>query len=117
MPLSAPYLFAAAMDVTPDREALFNEVYDREHVPRLRAVRGVLSVARFRARDFRMSLGGEVRTVSVGAEPRYVALYELERPDVLVSPAWAEAVEAGRWPTDVRPHTRNRHHVLLERLA
>jgi hypothetical protein len=31
---------------------------------------------------------------------------------VLVSPEWAEAVEAGRWPTQVRPFTRNRRHTL-----
>jgi hypothetical protein len=31
---------------------------------------------------------------------------------VLVSPEWAKAVEAGRWPTQVRPFTRNRRHTL-----
>ena len=28
MPIRAPYVFAAAMDIAPDREALFHEVYD-----------------------------------------------------------------------------------------
>jgi hypothetical protein len=31
---------------------------------------------------------------------------------VLVSPEWARAVEAGRWPGEVRPYTRNRRHAL-----
>ncbi len=116
MPLSTRYLFVASMDVAPDRERLFNEVYDREHVPLLRAVPGVLAVARLRARPFQMVIGGERRTVEVEGEPRYTALYELERPDVLLSEAWARAVDQGRWPAEVRPFTRNRRHVLLERL-
>jgi hypothetical protein len=46
------------------------------------------------------------------ASPRYTAIYELESPDVLVSDAWARAVEAGRWPEEVRPFTTNRRFVL-----
>jgi len=33
---------------------------------------------------------------------------------VLTSPAWDKAVEDGRWPSQVRPHTKNRRHVLLK---
>jgi hypothetical protein len=35
---------------------------------------------------------------------------------VLLTDAWAKAVEQGRWPSQVRPHTSNRRHLLLERL-
>jgi len=35
MPIKAKYLFVASMDVDTDKEALFNEVYDTEHVPLL----------------------------------------------------------------------------------
>ena len=49
-------------------------------------------------------------------EPAYTALYELESPEVLVTPAWAAAVEKGRWPAQVRPHTRNRRHFMWERI-
>jgi len=117
MPLTTRYLLTAAMDVDPDREALFNEVYDTEHVPALLAVPGVVSVARFRTRELTMMIGGQRRTIVVENEPRYTALYELERPAVLVSDAWARAVELGRWPAEVRPHTKNRRHVLYERLG
>ena len=47
MPLTTRYLFSAAMDVQPDKEAVFNEVYDQDHVPMLLEVPGVISVARF----------------------------------------------------------------------
>jgi hypothetical protein len=35
MPIKSKYLFVASMDVDPAKEALFNEVYDTEHVPNL----------------------------------------------------------------------------------
>ena len=31
----APYIFTASMDIPAEQEALFNEVYDKEHVPLL----------------------------------------------------------------------------------
>jgi hypothetical protein len=112
MPIQSPYLFAASMDVDPAREALFNEVYDDEHVPLLRQVPGVISVARFKREELTMILGGERKTIVIEGEPRYSALYELAGPEVLTSPAWAKAVDQGRWPGEVRPYTRNRHHTL-----
>ena len=33
MAFKSRYLFVASMDVDPDKKALFNEVYDTEHVP------------------------------------------------------------------------------------
>jgi hypothetical protein len=38
----------------------------------------------------------------------YVAIYEIDSPDVLLSKEWAEAGEKGRWPSEVRPYTSNR---------
>jgi hypothetical protein len=104
------------MDVAPEREALFNQVYDTEHVPKLKGVPGVISVARFKRAELSMVIGGERRRVVVENEPSYNALYEIESPEVLVSDAWAKAVDWGRWPGEVRPYTRNRRHVLYQRL-
>ncbi|MGH7278251.1 MAG: hypothetical protein ACREJG_06135 [Candidatus Rokuibacteriota bacterium] len=117
MPIQTRYLFTAAMDVTPDREALFNEVYDGEHVPLLLQVPGVVAVARFRAEPFSMVIGGERKTIVVENEPKYSAIYELESPDVLTCEAWGKAVDQGRWPGQVRPHTRNRRHTMRVRLG
>ena len=115
MAITGDYLFLARMDVDPAHEAEFNEVYDTEHVPLLSAVPGVLSIARFRRRELTLVLGGELQTVELENEPAYTAVYELASPEVLVSEAWGEAVEQGRWPERVRPHTTNRRPVLLER--
>ena len=106
------FIFIASMDVDSEKEALFNEVYDTEHVPELLKVPGCLAVYRSTLAPLRMSIGGEVKTVVAEGEPKYSAVYELESAEVLVSEGWAKAVDAGRWPTQVRPFTRNRRHVL-----
>jgi hypothetical protein len=113
MPIKSKYLFVASMDVDPDKEELFNEVYDTEHVPNLLKVPGVHSVARLQGEPFALNIGGEERRVARDG-PRYSALYEIDGPHVLVSPEWAKASEAGRWPSEVRPFTRNRQHALYK---
>jgi hypothetical protein len=117
MTISSRYLFSAAMDVTADREALFHEVYDTEHVPLILTVPGVVAATRFSRQPLTMMLGGERKAMDPQGAPRFHALYELESPEVLLSEAWAKAVEQGRWPAQVRPHTSNRRHLLLERFA
>jgi hypothetical protein len=117
MPFQTKYIFSAAMDVQSDKEALFNEVYDKEHVPLLLKVPGVVGVARFTKQEVTLVIGGERKTIVVENEPTYNALYEIESPDVLVSEAWANAVDQGRWPGQVRPYTKNRRHVLYKRLV
>ena len=117
MPIQGRYLFSAAMDVTPDKESLFNDVYDTEHVPLLSRVPGVVAIARFKKRELTLMLGGKRQTIVIEGEPTYNALYELESPEVLTTDAWAKAVEEGRWPGLVRPHTKNRRHVLYEKLG
>ena len=106
------FLFTASMDVDSDKEALFNEVYDTEHIPSLLKVPGLLAVTRFALAPLKMSIGGELKTIIADGEPKYSATYELESAEVLSSPAWAKAVEEGRWPAQVRPYTRNRRHTL-----
>src|SRR2546421_9954749 len=98
--MSAHALFLVRMDVAHDHEAVFNEVYDKEHVPNLKAVRGVRRAGRYRQ--------------SSPTEPRYLAAYELDDAGVLQSPAWKAAGEAGRWPGEIRPHTMNRHLAVYD---
>ena len=93
-------LFLVRMDVAHDHEARFNEVYDREHVPNLRGVPGVRRASRYRQPS--------------PTEPRYLAAYELDNAQVVDSPAWKTAGEAGQWPAGIRPHTMNRHLALYE---
>ncbi len=98
--MANPALYLVRMDVAHDLEATFNEVYDREHVPLLRAVPGVRRASRYRQ--------------PAPTDPRYLAAYELDGPAVIAGAAWKAAGEAGRWPTAIRPHTMNRHLALYE---
>jgi len=98
--MSAHALFLVRMDVGHDHEAAFNEVYDKEHVPNLRAVPGVRRAGRYRQPS--------------PTEPRYLAAYELDNAGVLDSAAWKAAGEAGRWPGEIRPRTMNRHRAVYE---
>ena len=82
--MSPHALYLVRMDVAHDLEPTFNEVYDKEHVPLLQAVPGVVRASRYRQPS--------------PTEPRYLAAYELESPAVLQSAAWKTAGEAGRWP-------------------
>lgn len=114
MARKAKYLMIASMDVDKEHEAIFNEVYDKEHVPNLNKVPGVLGITRYKRETLTMNIGGERKTIDIPNEAVYTAIYELESPDVLTSPAWDKAIEDGRWPSQVRPHTKNRRHLLLK---
>ena len=114
MPGKATYLMIASMDIDPEHEAIFNEVYDKEHVPNLSKVPGVLGIKRYKRGELTMNIGGVRKTIEMPNEPVYTAIYELESADVLTSAAWDKAVEEGRWPAQVRPYTKNRRHVLLK---
>lgn len=112
MPIATKYLFIVSMDVAKEKEALFNEVYDTEHVPLLLKVPGVRAANRMKTEPATVTIGGERKVLDGGGEPRYVAIYEIDSPDVLLSREWAEAAEKGRWPSEVRPFTSNRRHVV-----
>src|SRR5262249_3113037 len=117
MPIDTKYLFIVSMDVAKEKEALFNEVYDTEHVPLLMKVPGVKAVTRLKTEPAAFNLAGERKILDGGSEPTYVAIYELESPDVLLSKEWGEAAEKGRWPSQVRPYTTNRRHVVRKVIA
>jgi hypothetical protein len=107
------YVFTAGLDIDPAKEALFNEIYDTEHVPYLLKVPGVLAVTRATNEPQpKMRIDGKTATLSAEGEPKYSAIYELESADVLLSDAWANAVDKGRWPSEIRPHVRARRHTL-----
>jgi len=80
-------------------------------------VPGVIAVARFKSEQVTMMIAGQRKTIAIESEPAYNALYEVASPAVLVSDAWAKAVEAGRWAQHVRPYTTNRRHVMYGRIS
>ena len=63
--MDSKYFFTAAMDIPANKEQLFNEVYDEEHIPYLSEVPGVLSIARFTSQPLRMVIGGEEKEIVI----------------------------------------------------
>jgi hypothetical protein len=112
MKIDACYVFIVSMDLDRECEALFNEVYDQEHIPLLMEVPGVRAVSRLKGEPFAVTIGGEVKRMKAPS-PIYTALYEIDDPAVLTSPEWSGAVERGRRPTEVRGHTSNRRNALM----
>jgi hypothetical protein len=91
-------LLLNAMNITPELEAEFNEWYDKEHIPALTAVPGVLCARRFRGEGNR----------------KYVALYHLESPAVVESAEWKAARESD-WTSRLKPHFRDHLRLVLRR--
>jgi hypothetical protein len=79
-------------------EAEFNDLYSHEHVPALLKVPGVRAARRYRLE--RSDAGTDL--------PRYLAVYELDSPDVRDSAAWKDAVDIGEWGRRIRPKVKRR---------
>jgi hypothetical protein len=99
---TTPYVFWVMMDVEPHREALFNELYDTEHVPLLLKLPGCVNAVRYRT--------------SAAGEPRYLCAYEVERADLPMSKLWNDTSDVGRWKPEVRPYTFNKRFIVSERI-
>jgi hypothetical protein len=98
-PANAGGLLLNAMNIAPALEAEFNEWYDTEHIPALRAVPGVLAARRFRG---------------TSGNRTYVALYHLVSPDVVESEAWKTARQS-EWTTRLQPHFRDHLRLVCRR--
>ena len=98
-PHGAGGLLVNAMNVAPDHDAEFNEWYDREHIPALAAVPGVLSARRFK---------------DLAGTHRYLALYHLKTPEVTLGADWKSAAGTP-WTDRLRPHFQNHLRILARR--
>ena len=98
-PAAAGGLLLNAMNIAPELEAEFNEWYDKEHIPALAAVPGVLGARRFRG---------------TSGNRKYVALYHLTDPGVVESTEW-KAARLSEWTSRLQPHFRDHLRLVLRR--
>ena len=98
-PDGAGGLLLNAMNVAPELEKEFNEWYDKEHIPALSAVPGVLCARRFR--------GGS-------GNRKYVALYHLAAPQVVESAEWKQARQS-EWTSRLQPHFQDHLRLVCRR--
>jgi len=87
----APFLQMGRIDIPAMAEEEFNDWYNWAYIPTYLTVPGVIRARRF---------------VAVDAQPRYLTVYEFERPDVPESEAWSRARESNPWTRRIRPHMR-----------
>jgi hypothetical protein len=86
-----PYVLTGRLDITPDKEREFNDWYNEDHIPALCKVPGVRSAKRYQV---------------VQGTPKYLAVYQLDNPDVINGEDWAKARDYGRTSL-VKPHLQN----------
>lgn len=99
------YIYIAQLAIPASLEERFTELYDIEHVPALMTVPGVRSCSRFK-----------LVWSDTPEMPEYLAIYDVDAPDVPKSKEWREASGSGRWPEEIRPHMSVRRHGMFERL-
>ncbi|MDP6822482.1 MAG: hypothetical protein QF554_04245 [Dehalococcoidia bacterium] len=87
-------LLLVMMDIDPEHEEDFNRWYDEEHLPERKAIPGFLTARRYEAVE-----GG----------PKYLAIYEMDNPEVLDSEAYRYVSEEGRseWTARVVGRAKN----------
>jgi hypothetical protein len=112
--VKSSYVLWVSMDIAQSREDAFHRVYAEDHLPTLLSVPGVHSAKRMVTTRGGIVLSGQVKAMGTDDVARHHTIYTIDSPDVLVSPEWRAAVDAGAWATNVRPHLTNRRHTVLE---
>lgn len=92
----APYLLAVSADVARGAESEFNRWYDDVHLPEVLACPGFVAASRYEC---------------VHGEPRFLALYDLERKDALTTPEMDRVYGFG----PMIPHLRSEHGRIYAR--
>lgn len=89
-------------DVAPEYEAEFNEWYDKEHIPQLLAIPGILTGRRYQAVD---------------GKPKYIAIYEMTDENVWKSDAFREVRENPTdWSRKIIPQFRNTQRGIFRQI-
>jgi hypothetical protein len=93
-------LLIVRTDVAPEMEEEFNRFYDKEHIPRLLKVPGVLWAK---------------RGTNSGNGQRYIAVYEHESTHVQKTSLYKEVAET-EWARRIRPYLINFKREIYELL-
>jgi len=100
------FIFFILLSIPTEHEALFNEVYDTDHLPCMVSIPGVRDATRFK---LEWSDNADMQT--------YLALYHLDDPELPRSQAWAKHGTMGRWPTEVRHLATQRANSALKLIS
>jgi len=100
-PPGARYFYMVTFEIDEADEALFNDIYETEHIPNILKVPGVLGVARFRD-----------HTPNERGWLVYSAMYYLDRADLPDTEKWKTESDKGRWAPMIRPRIKSRQRRL-----
>lgn len=99
------YVYVVQISVPAEKEARFNEIYDAEHLPAILALTGVHGCTRYK-----------LEWATDEGMPAYLAVYEVDDPELPRSEAWRKAADVGAWPTEIRPFLTERRHSVFRSL-
>ncbi len=99
----ADYVLVVQLDVPEEHDAEFNRLYDGEHVPNLLSVPGVSGGQRYK-----LERGGDDML-------RYLAIYQIESPELPESAAWQEKSNTPGW-VEVRKHISARRRGVFRQI-
>lgn len=100
--------FVVGIDLEAGHEAEFEEWYNVEHLPALAQVPGVRRAVRFRRTDQDAGNADDL--------PAYLALYDIDAPEIAGNPDWQAAVNTP-WTETMRPHFTARWRGCYERVS
>ena len=99
--LNTHYLFLVRAEFgDPEREAEWNRWYDEEHVPAMLSVPGIVSCTRYQ---------------ELGADGKYLAVYEINDPQVFDAPRYAEVQRWHKWRAYIKEWRRAVFELTEER--
>lgn len=96
----ANYVLSVRLGIPADKEDDFNQWYNIDHVPALVGVPGVRGARRFQ---------------SVEGEPKYLAVYEMDNPNVPKTAEWDKARNT-EWSGRMRPHLKDIKAIMSKRI-
>jgi len=96
----AEFVLTVRLNTPADHERDFNTWYNEDHIPALAGVKGVYCARRYGA---------------IEGDPKYLAVYEMNDPGVVKTPAWEVARKFGR-TREIRPHLKDLHTVVARKI-
>lgn len=100
------HIYFLQQSIPAELDQRFNHLYDTDHVPLMMRTPGVNGCTRYR---LERSESGDV--------PDYLAIYDIDGPDVPRSAAWKAQTNKGAWPTEMRPHFTARRNGSYTRIS
>ena len=96
----AEHVLTVRLNTPADHERDFNAWYNEDHLPALAGVSGVYCARRY---------------AIVDGDPRYLAVYEMNDPNVVKTPEWDVARRYGR-TREIRPYLKDLQTVVARRI-